>query len=117
MGWPPWSNDDPEFEAQWEKFVNHTRAETITKMADSACVVSVMPKDGEYDVQLAVQIGMALLMDKPLIIVATHGLKVPSALARTARHSLEVGDVDTEAGYLELERKLMPIVKEYTTDV
>jgi len=109
MGRPDWVDDSSADD--WDDFVAHVRRSTVKQMAESAFVISLLPTDGEPDIKIAVELGLALLMDKPIVAVATNGGKVPRALARIAQARVEVGDIDTEAGQLELQRKLDPILK------
>jgi hypothetical protein len=75
-------------------------------MAESAFVMSLVP-GGEPDLKFAVELGLAIMLDKPVIAVAFAGLDVPPGLRRVAHAVIELEhDLDTEAGQQELHRKL-----------
>lgn len=97
---------------EWERFVAHVRENTVEQMAESAFVMSLCP-GSEPDIKFAVETGLAILLDKPIIVIATAGCVMPSGLRRVAHAVIEVDDIDTEAGKLELERKLQPILDEF----
>lgn len=79
--------NDPEF-IEWAKRV---KRELVPKLADSACTISLVP-EGEPDVKFAVELGLSIMMDKPLILVVRPGTKVPDKLALIAADIVEVKD-------------------------
>lgn len=93
----------------WDEFVADVRMNLIQKMVDSAMVMSLVPSE-DFDVKFAVELGAAIMLDKPIVVVAIQGRDVPPGLRRVARAVIEAGDIDTEAGRMELERKLRPIL-------
>lgn len=110
MSWD--ENLSPSERAEWDRWVAHIRADTVGKIAESAMVMSLVP-DGEPDVQFAVELGLGILMNKPIVLLAINKRDVPEGLARIAHAIVEVDDFDTEAGQLELQRKLEPILAEF----
>jgi hypothetical protein len=87
-----WTANDP----QWQSFVDHVRRDALVKMTDSAAVVSICPP-GEPDIKFAVELGLAIMLDKPLLILVGPGRDVPEHLRRVA-DELVVADVDVEEG-------------------
>jgi hypothetical protein len=87
---------DPSGRAEWDRFVNHVRRETVAKMTDSAFVISLVPR-GEPDVKFAVELGLAIMLDKPILAIALPGAVLPERLRRVA-DEIVVADVDLEAG-------------------
>jgi hypothetical protein len=77
--------NDPEFIA-WE---THVREEVLPKMQASALTVSIAP-DGKPDIKYAVELGMSLMLDKPIIIVTEPGQAIPARLRRVADKVIEV---------------------------
>lgn len=71
--------DDPEASA-WAK---HVLDEVVPKIADSAAFVSLVPK-GEADIKFAVETGLALMLDKPMILAVSPGVQVPAKLLAIA---------------------------------
>jgi len=58
-------------------------------LASSAASLVISGPPGEADLQQAVEIGMSLLLDKPLIIVCPPGRVVPAQLRRVANAVIE----------------------------
>lgn len=85
--------DHPEFKA----FLKRVLRDTAPKIAASAYVMSIAPSTGTADVKQAVEIGLAILMDKPLIVLAPRGRTVADRLLRIADVVIEI-DMDTAAG-------------------
>ncbi len=81
----------------------------VRQIASSAYVVHIVP-DSEPDVKLAVELGLSILLDKPLVLLAWPGRPVPRRLRRCADHVIEMEhDPDTEAGEIELINKLRSV--------
>jgi hypothetical protein len=82
----PW--DDPRTR-RWEAHVRH---QVFPMIERSAAFIAIAPP--EPDVKSAVELGYGLLLDKPLLVIATPGRLVPSRLARAADMVIagELGD-------------------------
>lgn len=85
--------NDPEF----KRYARHFLDEVAPKMVESAYVITIAPDGGTADVKQAVEIGYAILLNKPLIVLKTPGRVVAEKLLRIADHVVE-GDMSTEAG-------------------
>ena len=101
-----WS-DHPEF----KKFARQVAKDAMPKIAGSAYVINIAPVKGDHDIKVAVEIGLAILMDKPLIVFAPKGRTVADRLLRIADHVIE-GDTGTEAGREELMLKLQAVMRQ-----
>lgn len=77
--------EDPEFIA-WAK---RTRRELVPMIERSSVTVSLVP-EGETDVKFAVELGLSIMLDKPIILVVAPGTKVPNKLAMVATEIVEV---------------------------
>lgn len=100
-----WS-EDPDF----KKFAEDVLRGTVPKIADSAYVMAIAPMAGnKADIKQAVEIGLAILMDKPLIVIAPTGRTIADRLLRIADHVIE-GDLSTEAGRENLAVKMKAIM-------
>lgn len=101
----------PEDEAAFGEFVEAFRKDALPKIADSAFTLSLVPGGeglGSFDVKFAVELGAAIMLDKPIVALAINGR--PAGLARVAHEVIEMDhDIDTEAGRLELDRKLTAV--------
>jgi hypothetical protein len=102
----------------WDRWVAHFRADAVSKIAESAFTVSLVP-DGatpgdRFDVKFAAELGAAIMLDKPIVAVCLPGRGAPAGLRRIAHAVIEMdSDIDTEAGQLELHRKLGPLLAEF----
>ena len=101
-----WSTT-PEF----RKYAEEVITGMVPQMEGSAYVISIAPTKGAEDVKIAVEIGFALLLDKPLIVFAPEGRHVAERLLRAADHVI-TGDVGTEAGRQEMFEKLGRIIQQ-----
>ena len=100
-----WESELTEEEAeQWAAFVTHARRELLEKVATSVMVISLVPD--EPDVKFALETGFAILLDKPIVLVAAPGVKVPEKLRRAADEVL-VLDVDVEEDREVLSARLV----------
>ena len=73
------------FEA-WEEYV---QLEIIPMLQASAASISLVPR-GSTDVKFAVELGLSIMMDKPIIALVRPGSSIPAALARAADELVEV---------------------------
>ena len=75
--------NDAEVEEFMRNLAEHAREDIIPKMRGSAFCLSLLTPDG-VDPYLALQVGVALLLEKPLIIIAVAGAWVPERVRRLA---------------------------------
>lgn len=82
----PWGTE--EFKA----YTTHVRTELVPMIEGSgigAAIVPVNPKD--VDVKFAVELGLMIMMDKPIILIVQPGTKLPEHLVRAADEIVELG--------------------------
>jgi hypothetical protein len=77
--------DDPEMQ-QWARRVSD---EVVPMIRDSAATISIVPS-GESDMKFAVELGLSIMMDKPIIIAVPAGVQVPSKLVLLADEIVEL---------------------------
>lgn len=122
-----WTEDlSPEEATRWEAFVRHTRETTVKAATRSAIVASIVPsanelneilRGEEIDVKFAVDLGLAILLDKPIVAVSLSGRPIPPGLRRIAHEVVELtGDFDTEARQAELAARLDAFAKRFVDD-
>ncbi|HTF53616.1 MAG TPA: hypothetical protein VK735_39740 [Pseudonocardia sp.] len=80
-----WS-DDPDA----KKWLDHAQKTLPPMMRDSAICMSLTPANGVPDAKYAVELGMMIMMDKPIIVLVQPGTKVPEKLMRVADGVVEV---------------------------
>lgn len=93
--WRDELNDEQR--AEWDAFVEHFRRETIHQIDASAAFLSLIPDRDNWDVNFCVQLGTAILLDKPLLAIVMPGAHVPEKMRLVADEIVEA-DVDTEDG-------------------
>jgi len=77
----------PEFDA-WAKRI---LKEVVPKVEGSDIFVSITPSSPDkVDVKFAVELGLAIMMDKPIIATMQPGTKVPAKLAAVVDRFVEM---------------------------
>lgn len=71
------------------EFLRHGEEEMMPKLAGSGFVMSIMP-DGKVDAKFSMELGAAIMYDKPIIALAPPGVKIPDALRRVAHDIVEI---------------------------
>ncbi len=83
---------DPLF----ERYARRVIDDLLPKLQESVASVSIVP-DGPADVKFAVELGLAIMLDKPIALVIRPGIQVPDHLARVADSIIEWGPAMGEA--------------------
>jgi hypothetical protein len=102
---------------EWNEFVTQCNDELQPKLERSGFVMSLVPDADKVDVKFAIETGMAILMDKPIVIIAMPGTHIPEKLRKVADEVL-VADIRTKAGQrkaAELVAKMMKKLDEEGT--
>lgn len=63
--------------------------ELVPMIDGSAISVSIVPK-GESDIKFAVELGLSIMLDKPIILAVAPGRAVPEHLVRVADEIVEL---------------------------
>jgi hypothetical protein len=77
--------NDPEFIA-WR---DRVKEEVLPKLKDSSFTISIMP-NGDPDIKYAVELGLSIMLDKPIIVAISPGATVPAKLVKVADEIVEV---------------------------
>jgi hypothetical protein len=83
--------EDPYDSPEWRRYSKRAIRELLPMIADSAVTISLAPK-GETDIQFALELGLSIMLDKPIIAVIEPGTQVPAKLAKIADEIVEYGD-------------------------
>lgn len=75
------------------------------KMAGSAVVLQLVPLDGDLDWKFCIELGAAVMLDKPILACVRPGARVPLKLAKIADEILEA-DITTVEGRADLVDRL-----------
>lgn len=89
----------------WDDFVTFHREHTVKEMAKSAYVMSLVPDADKVDVKFAVELGLAIMLDKPILALVQPGVKIPDRLRQVA-DAIIVTDLDTEDGKAQAAREI-----------
>jgi len=68
----------------WKDYSERFRRETLPKLMDSAIFMAIGTDPGVFDVQMATQLGAAIMADKPLLLVVPRGRSISAHLRRVA---------------------------------
>jgi hypothetical protein len=80
----PW--DDPET----KKWMDHVRENVAPKIRDSGMTISLIPDDPKRtDIKFAVELGLSIMYDKPIIAVVAPGTQLPEHLVRVVDDIVE----------------------------
>jgi hypothetical protein len=91
------SEQDWMKDPKWNAYVTHVRTELVPMIAGSGSTISLMPKDpADVDVKFAIELGLSIMMEKPLILVIDADGRIPPALESIA-HAVVRGDINHES--------------------
>jgi nucleoside 2-deoxyribosyltransferase len=82
----------------------------VPKMKDSSFAVAICPTGGphEVDAKFAVELGVMIMLDKPIIAVVAPNTPVPDKL-RLVADELIVADIETDEGREEITQALIRV--------
>lgn len=83
---------DPEL----QRWMAHVRHQVLPKIDASAMTMVVAPS-GEPDIKIAVELGLSILLNKPIIAVVSPGQVPPPGLARVAHETVVMDPADSTA--------------------
>lgn len=103
---------DPWSDPRAQEFITSVRAELVPQIDQSQFFISLTPSDpDEVDVKFSVELGVAIMLDKPIIAVVSPGSKMPPKLALIADHIIDV-DLRSEGGPALIAERISEILKE-----
>lgn len=79
--------DDPEFKV----FTSRVIGELVPKLQASRVTMTLVPK-GELDVKFAVELGLSIMLNKPIIACVAAGQPIPDKLRLVADEVVEMPD-------------------------
>jgi len=106
------NTDDPFQSDWWHQYAEHAMTELVPKLQDSSVTVSIVPR-GETDIKFALETGMSIMLDKPIILVVTPGAQIPDKLRRVADRIIESENIFEDSTFApRLQRAIAEIVPE-----
>lgn len=93
---PDWTDAMSKDERDaWEDWLRYQQGTVLPAMRDSKVILSIAPL-GKPDAKFCVETGMALMLDKPIILLVDRGAHVPPKLRLVADEIIEA-DINDEA--------------------
>jgi hypothetical protein len=83
----PWK--DPDMKA----WVAHAQETLVPMLGDSSMTVSLCPDAGNGDIKYAVELGLSIMMNKPIVLLARVEDDIPPKL-RAVADEIVVGEID-----------------------
>lgn len=96
----------PEFEEEFEEELKKVAASSYDKMQHSRIFVTLFTKNMITDPVPVLQLGMAIMMNKPIAVLALDGVEVPEALSSRAFAVKRVSGNDREGMYSAMQEIL-----------
>lgn len=85
---------DPWQDPRAKRWIRNVLSDMEPKIADSAIVAMLLPRDAEGDVKFWVELGASIMYDKPIIAIVQGDRDLPPKLARVADEILRLPDGD-----------------------
>jgi hypothetical protein len=77
---------------EYDEYVEHVRKDVLPKMENISLFVSITPNSEKIDIKFATEMGIAILMDKPIVAIIRRGQDIPKKLSRVVDRFIEVDD-------------------------
>ena len=77
--------EDPGYQA-WEQ---HVRDVIVPVVEETAVTITLIPR-GRIDIKFAVELGLSIMLDKPIIALVQPGMSIPNGVAAGAAEIVEV---------------------------
>lgn len=85
---------DPWQDPRAKRWVKHVLDDMEPKMAGSAIVATLIPRDREGDVKFWVELGASIMYDKPIIALVQGDRELPAKLVQIADEIVRLPDGD-----------------------
>ena len=86
-------HEDPYADPAWIEYARHAREELVPMISASAFTISLAP-GGEPDIKFALETGLSIMLDKPIIVVKAPGDTIPKGLEKVAVKVIEADLAD-----------------------
>lgn len=98
-----------EYGPEFDEFSRRCREELLPKIKDSDICMSIVPND--TDIKFAVELGLSIMLNKPIVALIPPGRKIPEKLARVVDRFVEL-DLNDPSGRQRLEEVLREMTGE-----
>jgi hypothetical protein len=105
----------PAEREDWEAWVKDVDEELYPRLSRSNAFISLCPVTGKPDAKFCVELGMAIMLDKPVIVVVAPGSVLPKKLNRVADRVI-VADITTGEGQALVAQELKVAIDDLVKD-
>lgn len=102
---------DLENDPQFQEYKKHIIEELIPKIDGTDVFISLTPSEGKLDVKFAVELGIAILLDKPIVAIICPGAKVSDKFRKVVDRFIEL-DIKDQASHPKITEALNEIMKD-----
>lgn len=74
---------DPYDTEEWHAWAEGVNARLLPMVQESAATLSLFPSDGNGDVKYAVELGLSLMMNKPIMLIVLPARSCPKRCAES----------------------------------
>jgi hypothetical protein len=106
------SNRDPWADPEAQEWLEHCNRTLVPMLDNSACSVSIAPPAGSSDIKYAVELGLSIMMEKPILVVAEYGQRIPDKL-RMLADDIAYVDWNDEASKRSLAQYVQKFAERY----
>ena len=78
----------PKLQRELDEFLRAWERGALSKLQDAACSLTIYT--GEFDGKLALEFGAAILLNKPLLVVAFDGARIPTKMLAVVDEIVEL---------------------------
>lgn len=96
--------DEPQVKAFLERFRSHV----LPRIKASDLTVTIVSHDP--DPKMCLEVGAAVLLDKPILVVALDAAKIPPTLRKVATSIVVVSDLNDETDKARLQEAISRVV-------
>lgn len=89
-GRPGGTPDDPWQDPGMLRWMKRAETDLVPKLRGSAISASLVPEEGKTDFKFAVELGLSIMMDKPIIAMVQPGQVLPERMIRVADAIVEL---------------------------
>jgi hypothetical protein len=95
----------------WRDYSEGFRKHTLPNLLSSSIFLSIHSDNPDFDGKQATEVGAALLLGKPLLLVVPRGRSLPDGLRRAAAEVIEDWDADD----VNCQERLTSAIRRMTT--
>jgi hypothetical protein len=102
-------SDDPWADPRAQRWLKHVRENVLPMVEESNAFAAIAPQ-GEPDIKFCVELGLGLMLDKPIVVIARARRDVPPKLWLIAEAVLigDIGDPKFQERIAETLKGVLP---------